>query len=307
MRLLQHAAELNAGNRGASAAIGVFDGVHLGHREIVRCTVEAARELDAEAVVVTFDRHPNAVVAPDRVPPRIGTLESRLESLAALGVDAVLLIRFDAEFSRQSGEAFIRSLAAGFGRIRNLCVGADFTFGHRRSGNLALLESLGVSMGFRVQGLAPVTVDGAPVSSTRIRELIRAGDLPGAGRLLGRPYALGGRVMEGDRLGRKLGFPTANLDVAGMVLPPNGVYAGTAALSGARHPAVMNLGLRPTVGAAEPSLRAEVHLLDFSGDLYGRNLEFEPVAKLRDEMKFGSLQELETQIARDVQAARQRL
>jgi riboflavin kinase/FMN adenylyltransferase len=185
-------------------------------------------------------------------------------------------------------------------------VGADFVFGYQRSGNVALLEKLGGELGFTVHGLAAVSLDNQIVSSTRIREAIRAGNLDAASQMLGRPYAISGRVVAGDGVGRKLGFPTANLDAAGLVLPPNGVYVGLAKIGKKSQPAALNIGFRPTLATGGSQLRVEAHLLDFTGDLYDRELEIEIGEKLRDEQKFGSLEELKAQIARDVAEARTR-
>jgi riboflavin kinase/FMN adenylyltransferase len=330
MQIIHAANELKPGSRKTCLAIGVFDGVHLGHQQIIRQTVADARQHDAIALVITFDRHPGTVVAPDRVPPLIYSLPQKLGAIESLGVDTLLLIHFDRAFSGQTGEAFICGLARDLGKIQSLCVGADFVFGHRRSGNVALLEKLGGELGFTVHGLAAVSLDNQIVSSTRIREAIRAGNLDAASQMLGRPYAISGRVVAGDGVGRKLGFPTANLDAAGLVLPPNGVYTvhakcrtGVAPVSNqspaqaeqkdgdrrdacptTTYRAVLNIGLRPTLQNPNPQLRVEAHLLDFTGDLYGRELEIEIGEKLRDERKFGSLEELKAQITRDVAGAR---
>jgi riboflavin kinase/FMN adenylyltransferase len=177
-------------------------------------------------------------------------------------------------------------------------------FGHRRSGNVALLKTLGAELGFQVHGHAAVSLDGQVVSSTRIREAIRAGEVDAAGQMLGRPYALGGTVVAGDRIGQQLGFPTANLDATNLVLPPNGVYAGVATVNQRDFRAALNIGFRPTVATGRPELRVEAHLLDFAGDLYGRELEVEIATKLRDERRFASLTELREQIARDLAAVR---
>src|SRR5208337_2165759 len=189
--------------------------------------------------------------------------------------DAVLLIPFDKTFSEQTGEEFIRSLIYDFGKIHSICVGADFVFGHKRSGNVTLLKQLGREIGFTVHGLAAVALDGETVSSTRIREAIRAGNFDAASQMLGRPYAISGRVVEGDRLGRQLGFPTANLDVTGLILPPNGVYAGLTKVKKKSHRVALNIGFRPTMASAGGQLRVEAHLLDFGGNLYGEELTVE--------------------------------
>src|SRR6185295_7301385 len=189
-----------------------------------RQTLADAAQHEALAVVITFDRHPNVVVAPSRVPPLIYSLPQKLRAIAALGADAAWLIHFDENFSRQTGEGFVRGLIRDFGHLHSVCVGSGFTFGHKRSGNVELLRRLGQELNFVVHGLAAVSLDGQAVSSTRIRETIRSGQLEAATQMLGRAYALAGTVVHGDQLGRTLGFPTANLEVTGLVLPPEGVY-----------------------------------------------------------------------------------
>ena len=252
-------------------AIGFFDGVHLGHQQIIRQTIADARQHEAVALVITFDCHPNTVVAPNRVPPLIYSLPQKLRAIESLGGDALLLIHFDKPFSEQTGEAFIRGLARDLGHIQSLCVGSSFTFGHKRSGNVALLRTLGAELKFAVHGLAAVSLDGKAVSSTRIREAIRAGELDAASQMLGRAYSLAGRVVRGDQLGRQLGFPTANLDVTGLMLPPNGVYAVHASVARKSFRAVLNIGHRPTVGQPAPQLRVEVHLLILPAKFTVRN------------------------------------
>lgn len=306
MKLIRAANELKPGSRKVCLAIGFFDGVHLGHQQIIRQTIADAHQHDAIALVITFDRHPNVVVAPDHVPPLIYSLPQKLGAIESLGADTLLLIHFDEKFSGQTGENFIRSLARDLGKIQSLCVGADFVFGHKRSGNVALLEKLGGELGFTVHGLAAVSLDNQIVSSTRIREVIRTGELDAASQMLGRPYAISGRVIEGDRIGQQLGFPTANLNVSGLMLPPNGVYAGLANVGKKFQRVALNIGFRPTVVSAAPQLRVEAHLLDFSGDLYGQELEIEIGDRLRDEKKFSSLDELKAQISRDVAEAGRR-
>ncbi|MCU0783795.1 MAG: bifunctional riboflavin kinase/FAD synthetase [Verrucomicrobia bacterium] len=333
MKIIHTAKELGNGGRKVCLAIGVFDGVHLGHQQIIRQTIADARQHDAIALVLTFDRHPNTVVAPDRVPPLIYSLPQKTRAIEALGSDAMLLLHFDRAFSEQTGEAFIRQLARDLGQIQSICVGADFVFGRKRTGNVELLKTLGAELNFTVHGVAAISLDGQVVSSTRIREAIRIGEFASASQMLGRAYSLAARVVEGDKLGQQLGFPTANLDCTGLVLPPNGVYAahvicrtGGAPVSnqspaqavngiGDRrdacptpaHRAALNIGNRPTVSQPTPQLRVEVHLLDFSGDLYGEEMEVTFIAKLRDEKKFASLGELKAQITRDIAETKRRL
>ena len=304
MKILATARELQPGSRKVCAAIGVFDGVHLGHQQVIRQTLADARQHEALALVITFDCHPNRVVAPSLVPPMIYSLPQRIRAITSLGVETALLIHFDRAFSAQTGEAFVRGLTRDFGRVHSICVGSEFTFGHKRSGNVALLKTLGQEMKFIVHGLSAVALDGEMVSSTRIREAIRSGDLDAASQMLGRAYSLAGAVVRGDQLGRQLGFPTANLEVAALALPPAGVYAAHASVQGKQWQAAVNIGRRPTVAQPEAAVQVEAHLLDFNAEIYGEEMEITFVEKLRDEQKFPSVNELKTQIRRDLTAAR---
>lgn len=304
MQLIRQSTELQPRGRKVCVAIGVFDGVHLGHQQVIRQTITDAEQQEALAVVVTFDRHPNTVVAPERTPELIYSLPQKLRAIAALGADVTWVIEFDEAFSRQSGEEFVRKLARDFGHIHSICVGSTFTFGHKRSGNVDLLRRLGKELHFIVHGLAAVALDGQVVSSTRIRDAIRSGQLDAASQMLGRGYALAGKVVRGEAVGKKLGFPTANLDTGGLVLPPNGVYAAHAHVDAASYRAAVNIGVRPTMASATSQRRVEAHLLDFKGELYDRELELTFVEKLRDEEKFESAETLRLQIARDIQTAR---
>ena len=306
MRVIHAADELKPAGRKVCLAIGFFDGVHLGHQQIIRQTITDARQHGAIALVITFDRHPNSVVAPSRMPPLIYSLPRKLRAIESLGADTLLLIHFDKAFSEQTGEGFIRGLARDLGHVQSLCVGASFVFGHKRGGNVDLLKRLGAELKFVVHGMAAVALDGRAVSSTRIREAIRAADLDGVSQMLGRAYSLAGTVVRGDGLGHQIGFPTANLDVTGLALPPNGVYAVLADVGGKTHRAVLNIGLRPTLPNSNPQLQVEAHLIDFAGELYGQELEVAFVDKLRGEVKFPSLAELRQQIARDILEAQMR-
>lgn len=296
--------EFHSDGRKVSLAIGMFDGVHLGHQQVIRQAVADAEQHEGLAVAVTFDRHPNSIVAPERVPSLIYTQPQKLRALASLGINATLVIPFTRDFSTRSADAFIRLLAEKLGPVYSICVGSSFVFGHKRSGNVALLQQLGCNFGFIVHDLAAVSLDNEVVSSTRIRERVRHGDLDRASQMLGREYALSGTVVRGDELGRKLRYATANLDVSGLLVPPNGVYAVHAYVEEKRHRAVANIGMRPTLQNAAPELRVEAHLLDFSRDIYGKDIELTFVEKLRDEQKFSSIEELREQIGRDIAAAR---
>ena len=304
MNLIHTAKELNAGDHKVCLAIGFFDGVHLGHQQIIRQTVTDARRHNAHALVVTFDQHPNAIVAPNHVPPLIYSLPQKLRAIESLGPDSTLLIHFDKAFSQKTGEAFIRDLAGAWKGIHSICVGANFVFGYKRGGNVDLLKKLGAEMRFSVHGMAAVALDRKPVSSTRIREAILSGDLDAASQMLGRGYSICAPVVEGDKLGHKLGFPTANLDTTGLALPPNGVYAIHTFIRSKTYRAVLNIGVRPTIQSPTPTVRVEAHLLDFTGNLYGEEIEIVFAEKLRDEKKFPSVEDLKAQIARDIEHAR---
>lgn len=303
MKIFHGANEVRLGGRKTCLAIGFFDGVHLGHQEIIRRTLERARIHTGFSLVLTFDPHPSQVVAPDRAPQLIYPLSHKLRMIEACGPDGLLLIHFDKHFSEQSGAEFVRTLAADLNGLQSASVGANFHFGRERSGNVELLAALGAEMGFAVDAVQVVTAEGANISSTRIREAIRIGDFESASAMLGRTYSLVGSVTRGDRIGRSIGYPTANLQVEGLVLPPRGVYAVKVAIGGQAKPAVLNIGLRPTLQQKEPALRVEVHIPRLNEDLYGRELQIEFTRKLRDEKKFNSLDELRLQISRDVELA----
>lgn len=303
MQLIRQAGELRASGRKVSVAIGTFDGVHLGHQQVIKQAIFDARQHQGISLAVTFDSHPATVIAPARAPALIYSLPQKLREIEALGVDATLLIHFDRAFSEKPGEQFVRELAASLGHIYSICVGSAFTFGHRRTGNVALLQMLGQELKFHVHGLAAVSLNNKTISSTRIRQCIADGDLDAAGQMLGRSYAISGEVLRGDQLGRKLGFPTANVDVRGLVLPPFGVYAAHVKTQSGSFPAVVNIGVRPTV-AARPEPRCEAHLLDFDGDLYGQQAEVGFVEFIRAERKFENVEALRRQIAADAAAAR---
>jgi riboflavin kinase / FMN adenylyltransferase len=304
MQTLHSADDFRSDGRKVSVAIGMFDGVHLGHQQLIRQAVSDAEQHEGLAVVVTFDRHPNNIIAPERVPPLIYSPSQKERAISGLGVEATVIIPFTQEFSQQPAEAFVRMLTQRLSPMHSVSVGSSFVFGHRRGGNVTLLQKLGQEFAFVVHGIAAVSLDNEVVSSTRIREAVRAGDFNAASQMLGREYALCGRVMQGDQLGRKLGFPTANLNVRGLLVPAGGVYAVHAYVDGKRYRAAANIGTRPTLRNNTPETRVEVHLLDFEGDIYGREMEITFVAKLRNEQKFASLDELRAQIARDVAKAR---
>jgi len=293
--------------------IGNFDGLHIGHRTIMRTVVERARALDGEAAVYTFEPHPRKILTPSRAPQLLTTVDQKLELFEAFGIDCVILEPFDAEFAKVSPETFAREYV--FQRIRpiEVYVGYDFHYGRDREGSMRLLTETGPRLGFSVTIIGEVMIGDRDVNSTRVRELLTRGEVEEARRLLGRPFCVRGAVVEGDRRGRQLGFPTANLRTDNEVLPANGVYAGELRFldegtpeSGSRHAAVTNVGLRPTFEDAAGHV-AEAHLIDFEGDLYGRRVELTFEHRLRGEQKFAGPDALREQIALDVADARDRL
>jgi riboflavin kinase/FMN adenylyltransferase len=294
---------------GTAVTIGAYDGVHLGHRALLRDLSERARARGLSTVVVTFDRHPAGVVRPESAPLQLTDLEQKLELLAACGIDQTVVIPFDLARAEETAEDFVKQeLVDGLG-TRLVVVGEDFHFGHGRQGNVALLTELGRKYGFDVVG-ATLTGDGTeagasvPVSSTRIRTLVAEGDVAGASQLLGRPHEVRGEVVRGDgRGGPELGFPTANLQVAGdIALPADGMYAGYFTRADhSVHRAVIYVGRRPTF--YEPGtapVLVEAFLLQFDGDLYGEHSRVSFVSRLRDDQKFDSVDALVAQMHRDV-------
>ncbi|MBW2275557.1 MAG: bifunctional riboflavin kinase/FAD synthetase [Deltaproteobacteria bacterium] len=293
--------------------IGNFDGLHLGHRAIMDTVIERARILDGEAVVMTFDPHPRKVLRPEQAPRLLATLEQKLEVLEEIGVDMVIVETFDEQFARLEPQIFVEEYIYERVRPMEVFVGYDFHFGRDREGSMRLLTETGPMLGFAVTIIPEVKVGGRDVNSTRIRDLLAKGNVEEALNLLGRPFGVRSRVQEGDRRGRELGFPTANLDPENEVLPGAGVYAGEVRIldegnpgQGERFPAVINVGYRPTFRDGQ-GLLAEAHLLDFDGDLYGRSVELCFMHRLRSERKFPGPEALREQIARDVVQARAKL
>ena len=288
---------------GSVVCIGAFDGLHRGHQALVAQAVARAHALGVPAVAVTFEPLPREHFATGPKPARLTLARAKAEGLWALGVDVVGLLRFDAALAAMPAEAFVRRLLVDRLAAREVWVGPGFRFGHGRAGDLALLQSLGATHGFVAGEVAPVLDDGERVSSTRIRQALVAGDFSTAERLLGRPYAIAGRVVRGRQLGRALGYPTANLRHARRTPALSGIFAGRVhGVGDAPWPSVLSFGTRPTVDGSEPLL--EAHLFDFRGDLYGRRIAVEFVRRLRDEAKFDGLPELVAQMHRDASAAR---
>ncbi len=307
MQLLRSPDELSALGP-AYLAVGVFDGVHLGHQAVIgRAVADSRREPGAAAVVVTFDPHPLRVLRPDAAPRLLTSTRHKFQFFADLGATHCLALSFDATFAATPPEGFVTSLAAASRPLREVCVGFNWSFGRGREGNLDLLTRLGERHGFVVVGLPSVNVNGETVSSTLIRQAVEAGDLPKAARMLGREFTILGTVVAGQQLGRQLGFPTANLAAHNEQFPPNGVYAVTARWDGGTYPGVVNLGYRPTVAQPGGERLLELHLFDFDQQIYGDDVEVEFRAFLRPERKFNGVEELRAQIARDAEAARRSL
>jgi riboflavin kinase/FMN adenylyltransferase len=317
------------GSAGAVVAIGNFDGVHRGHQELLARTCAAARRLGDRAVALTFDPHPARVLAPHLAPRLITSCERKLALLAEHGIELCLLEPFDAALARLGPAEFVERVLVRALRARHVVVGYDFTYGHKRSGNVAALRDSGQQHGFTVEAVEPVTVDGIVASSSRVRDLVSGGNLEAARRLLGRDFAIDGLVVRGAGRGRGIGIPTANLAPTSELLPEPGIYAVRCALlpdppnaarsaPGAPCPEVetvapdrvatslagaASLGTNPTF-VDGGQLTLEVHLLDFSGDLYGRHMRVEFVQRLRPERRFREVDELLAQIRRDIEQAR---
>ncbi len=285
--------------------IGNFDGVHLGHQALFARCCQRARAIGGTSLAMTFEPHPMRVLRPAVNLPLITPLEQKLKLIQELGLDVTLCVRFDENLARLSADDFVDKLLAGRLGAAEVVVGHDFAFGHKGLGDGELLRAKGEALGFRVHELGPVLVEGQPVSSTRVRQVVRQGDLAMARRLLGRHYRIAGRVVGGHgRGGRVLGFPTANLRVSDELLPGGGVYAVLVELSDGRLLAgVTNIGSNPTFD--QGGLNVESHLLDFTGDLYGKNIMVHFVERLRAEKRFESPQALAQQIGRDIDRARE--
>jgi len=289
---------------GCSVAIGVFDAMHLGHRRIIQDTLKTAFQFQASPVAITFERHPAVVLNPDKAPGMIYPLWYRLKILEDWGIQKVLIISFTKEIAQLTPVAFYQAISKILSPLKTITVGHNFTFARNRSGNVQSLKALGETTQTTIHEIPPITLDGQRISSTQIRGLIQSGNLLVVSRLLGRPYRIVSQIVKGDQIGRTIGVPTANLDIFQRSIPPNGVYAARAELNGVIYSGCLNIGLRPTLGNPKPQQRAELHILDFDRDIYGRQINVEIVEKLRDEKKFASLEELRRQIDIDIQKTR---
>jgi riboflavin kinase/FMN adenylyltransferase len=302
MEVLRHPGPGDSRLARAVLTLGNFDGVHRGHQAILDRTAALARSLGARAGLLTFHPHPATVLAPDRAPPLIMPLRGKLEILSQTQADFVWIAAFSRTFADLSPEAFVHDYLMPRVGLLAMVVGYSVSFGKNRAGNADLLVRLGARDGFDVEVVGPVVCDDVRVSSTTIRQVLQDGEVVRAARLLGRPHALWGRVGRGAGRGRTLGFPTANVDLRGGLVPSDGVYAVRAAVFGGRYAGVANVGRRPTFGASQQTV--EVHLFDFNGDLYGKRLRVDFIERLRAERQFASVGDLVRQIGRDVDRAR---
>lgn len=292
---------------GSSITIGTFDGVHLGHRALIARTIAAAQANDLSSVIVTWDRHPNSTIRPERAPALLTTPERKVELLAERHPDVLVTLAFDKALSQWPPERFAAEVLVNGLNARSVIVGEGWRFGHGAKGDAALLAELGVTMGFTVESVGLESSQDAPVSSSRVRAAVAEGDMKLAHALLARPFDMDGVVIHGDDRGKGLGFPTANLQLdPALVNPARGVYAGRARVDESWLPAAVNVGVNPTFGGdpATTSLRVEAFLLDFEGDLYGQTIRIEFHERLRDEQRFESATALVAQMKADVEATR---
>jgi len=304
MELIRGLHNLRPRHRGCVATIGAFDGVHLGHQAVLRHVIGKSRELNLPATVVVFEPLPREYFAPEKAPPRLMSFREKFLALKALGIDRVLRIRFTAAFRDMGAVEFIKQVFVDGLGAKYIVVGDDLRFGRDRAGDFQLLKKLGGDFGFDVTATDTITETAERVSSTRIRQALQDSDFALAEQLLGKPYAITGRVMVGQQLGRTLGIPTANLQLRRIRSPLNGVYAvDVRGVNNELLHAVANVGTRPTIGDL-PKAILEVHLLEFDGNLYNRTLSVIFRHKLRDEQKFTSIEELKNHIERDIQNTR---
>ena len=282
-------------------ALGNFDGLHRGHLKIIERVRRGAIEHGGTPMAMTFDPHPPRVVRPDKAPPLLMTKAQRLDALHRAGIACVAVVRFTHELSEWDPDTFVRTVLAEWLRVSEVWVGANFLFGHGRSGNFSLLRTLGQRYGFRADKIDPVRYKDFVVSSTRIRRLVAEARMDEAGALLGHPYSVDGTIVEGRKRGKTIGYPTANMVTDNELIPPHGVYATTMTIDGVVHAGLTNIGVRPTFDETDTTI--ETHLLRYSGELYGRKVRLSFVQRLRDERRFDSVDALKAQIEADERRA----
>lgn len=291
-------------SRSTVLTLGVFDGLHLGHQRIMQTVVERARATSAVPTVITFDPHPRAVLYPENAPPLLQTLDQRLANFAVLGIEQTIVVRFDRDFAAQDAEIFLRDIVCERLRAKEVYLGKGFAFGKNRGGNIELLKKISRELGFFADEVPEVCLRKQRISSSKIRELLKNGKVNLARRMLGRPYGVEGQIVHGDKRGRTIGFPTANLKPRNRVVPRYGVYATATLINNEWRRSITNVGVRPTfAGETAPSI--ETYVFDFDGDLYGDVLRVRFLHRIRDERKFGGIDELKTQIEKDTRHARE--
>ncbi len=278
--------------------LGVFDGLHLGHQKIMQTVVERAKATNAVPTAITFDPHPRAVLFPENTPPLLQTLDQRLAAFAVLGIEQAIVVKFNQEFAAQNAESFLREIIHDRLQAKEVYLGKGFAFGKNRGGNIELLRRMSAELGFFADEVAEVSLRGQRISSSKIRELLTEGRINRAREMLGRPYGIEGQIIRGDKRGRTIGFPTANLKPKNRIVPRYGVYATANLINGIWRRSITNVGVRPTfAGDNEPSI--ESYIFDFDGDLYGDVLRVRFLHRIRDERKFGGIEELKAQISKD--------
>ncbi len=288
--------------RSTVLTLGVFDGLHLGHQKIMQKVVNRAGAVNAVPTAITFDPHPRAVLYPENAPPLLQTLDQRLANFEILGIEQTIVVGFNKDFAAQDAEFFLRDIVHERLQAKEVYLGKGFAFGKNRGGNIELLRRMSAELGFFADEVSEITLRGQRISSSKIRELLAAGKVNRARRMLGRPYGVEGQIIHGDRRGRTIGFPTANLHPRNRVIPKYGVYATANLIDGVWRRSITNVGIRPTfAGDKEPSI--ESYIFDFDGDLYGDVLRVRFLHRIRDEKKFGGIEELKLQIAKDSQTA----
>lgn len=298
MKLIRGIHNITPAHRGCVLTIGNFDGVHLGHCEVLNGLKNKAKELDLASTVMTFEPLPQELFNGDKAPARLSRLREKLRLLSELGIERLLCVRFDQKFSAMSAPDFIEQLLVNKLGVKFLVVGDDFRFGHGRHGDYEMLVKAGRQFGFEVVSTQSLKMANSRVSSTLIREKLAQGDIEQAQQMLGHPYIISGRVRHGEKKGRTIGFPTANIALARKVSPLHGVYAVKVMLNGINYSGVANIGQRPTVNGTRMQL--EIHLFDFQDDIYGETIDTQVLYKIRDEFKFDSFDQLKQQIAKDV-------
>jgi riboflavin kinase/FMN adenylyltransferase len=303
MKIIRNIDYITQEYRDSNVTIGNFDGIHLGHQEILKRTVRESREANRRSIVITFDPHPQKVIHPERRPFfLLTTAEEKLRLIESFNIDIVILISFTTQFSKTTAEEFVRNILWDKLHLNKLFIGYDYAFGKNKGGDAACLRTFGEKLGFQVEEIGAVMIDDTIVSSTNARLSILEGDVRGASRMLGRPYNMSGTVVKGFRRGTEIGFPTANIE-SEKVIPAEGVYAIIADVEGNRYQGVINIGYNPTFGNEELSL--EVHLLDFQGDIYKKTIDIHFIDRLRDEIKFDSPDKLVVQIKKDIDRAKE--